>query len=81
MDSGWIQIKKASRFLNLVDIFFKKGKKMNSKKDAIFSVIAGVFLITIFIFNAKVDSMHASIKPYQPQPYDQYQREVLMAKN
>lgn len=54
---------------------------MNSKKDAIFSVIAGVFLITIFIFNAKVDLMHASIKPYQPQPYDQYEREVLMAKN
>jgi hypothetical protein len=54
---------------------------MNFKNDLIVSMIDILLLVFIFLWDAKIESLHKSMQYHESVAYDQISREVLISKN
>ena len=54
---------------------------MNFKHDLIVSMIGILLLGFIFLFNAKIESIHESMQYHESVAYDEISKEVMVAKN
>lgn len=54
---------------------------MNFKNDVIVSMIGILLVSFIFLWNAKIESLHKSMQYHESVAYDKISREVLVAKN
>lgn len=54
---------------------------MNFKNDVIVSMIGIILLGFIFLWNAKIESIHESMQYHESIAYDGISREVMVAKN
>lgn len=54
---------------------------MNFKNDVIVSMIGILLLGFIFLWNAKIESLHKSMQYHESVAYDEILREVMVVKN
>lgn len=54
---------------------------MNFKNDFIVSIIGILLVGIIFVWNAKIESIHQSMQYHDSIAYDEISREVMVAKN
>lgn len=54
---------------------------MNFKNDLIVSIIGILLVGFIFLWNAKIESIHESMQHNESVEYDEILREVMVAKN